>query len=127
VAVDLGGDARGRLYLVGTPRYDPEDGRIGVPDLDFDVASGRALVEGAAWVARVGLVGLLRDAARWPASPAVSWAQGQVERGLNRSLSERVRLEGRVASVDVVDVVAGLDALLVRADVRAEATLRVAR
>jgi hypothetical protein len=127
VAVDLGGDARGRLYLVGTPRYDPDDGRIGVPDLDFDVASGRALVEGAAWLARVGLVGLLRDAARWPAGPAVSWAREQVEGGLNRSLSETVRLEGRVASVDVVDVVAGLDALRVRADVRAEATLHVGR
>lgn len=127
LAVDLRGDARGRLYLVGTPRYDPVDGRIGVPDLDFDVASERAVVEGAAWLARVGLVGLLRDAARWPAGPAVEWARDQVERGLNRDLSDEVRLEGRVSEVDVVDVVAGRDALRVRADVRAEATLRIGR
>lgn len=125
LAVDLSGDARGRVYLVGTPRFDAADGRIGVPDLDFDVASERALVSGAAWLARVGLVGLLRDGARWPAAPAVAWARDQVERGLNRELADGVRLEGRVDDVEVVEVVAGRDALRVRADVRAEATLHV--
>lgn len=125
LAVDLGGDARGRLYLVGTPRFDPVDGRIGVPDLDFDVASERAVVEGAAWLARVGLVGLVREVARWPAGPAVEWARTQVERGLNRELSDEVQLEGRVSEVEVVDVLAAREALRVRADVRAEATLRI--
>lgn len=125
LAVDLRGDAQGRLYLVGTPEYDPSDGRIGVPDLDFDVASERAVVEGAAWLARVGLVGLLREAARWPAAPAMEWAREQVEKGLNRPLSDEVTLRGRVAEVDVIDVVAGRESLRVRADVRAEATLHV--
>ncbi len=125
LAVDLSGDASGRLYLVGTPEYDPTDGRIGVPDLDFDVASERAIVEGAAWLARVGLVGILREAARWPTEPAMEWAREQVERGLNRRLSDDVALEGRVADVVVVDAAAGDEALLVRADVRAEASLIV--
>lgn len=125
LAVDLSGDAQGRIYLVGTPEYDPEDGRVGVPDLQFDVASERAVVEGAAWLARIGLVPILREAARWPAAPAVEWAREQVERGLNRPLSDEVALRGRVAEVDVFDVVAGREALLVRADVRAEASLHV--
>lgn len=125
LAVDLSGDARGRLYLVGTPEYDPADGRVGVPDLRLDVDSERAVVEGAAWLASVGLVPILREAARWPAAPAVEWAREQVERGLNRSLSDEVALRGRVAEVDIFDVVAGRDALLVRADVRAEASLHV--
>lgn len=123
LAVDLKGDARGRVYLVGTPQFDPTDGRIAIPDLDFDVASERALVDGAAWLIRVGLLELVRDAARWPAGPAVEWARSQVEGGLNRRLSSQVSLQGSVSEVRVVDVVAGIEALTVRADVRAEATL----
>lgn len=125
LAVDLTGDTRGRVYFVGSPRFDPVDGRIAIPDLDFDVASERALLEGAAWIVRVGLLELVRDAARWPAGPAVEWARDQVERGLNRKLSDQVELRGSVSDVGVVDVVAGVEALTVRADVRAEATLTV--
>ncbi len=125
LAVDLRGDTRGRVYFVGTPRFDPVDGRIAIPDLDFDLASERALLEGAAWIVRVGLLELVRDAARWPAGPAVEWARDQVERGLNRHLSDQVELRGSVSDVEVVDVVAGIEALTVRADVRAEVSLVV--
>jgi hypothetical protein len=125
LAVEITGDIDGRLYLVGTPRYDAESDRIRVPDLEFDVATSNLLVKGASWVAQVGLAQTLRTRARWPASPAVEWAGDRLREGLNRSLSETVRLEGEVEDVRILGVHAARDALRVRAAATARATLTV--
>lgn len=125
LAVDVVGDARGVLYLVGTPSFDARSGQIAVPDLDFDVATADVVLEGASWLARVGLVGLLREQARWPAAPAVDWVEEQLERGLNRRLSDAVALRGSVGGVRILGVHATREVLLVRAAARAEATLEV--
>jgi hypothetical protein len=125
LAVDVDGDARGRLFLVGTPRFDPSTGQVAVPDLDFDVATNDLIVHGASWLARVGLAGYLRERARWPASPAVEWAGDRLREGLNRALSDDVSLKGSVGTVRIVDVYATREALMVRAAAAAEATLVV--
>jgi hypothetical protein len=125
LAVDVTGDARGVLHLVGSPEYDTETGEVAVPDLDFDVATFDVVLNGAAWIARAGLVGLLRDEARWPADVAVDWVEEQLAKGLNRGLSDDVALQGAVDEVRILGVRATRDALLVRAAARARATLVV--
>lgn len=125
LAVDVVGDARGVLYLVGTPQFDAEGGQIAVPDLDFDVATVDVVLEGASWLARVGLVGLLREQARWPAAPAIDWVEEQLERGLNRRLGDAVALRGSVGAVRILGVHATREVMLVRAAAKAEATLEV--
>lgn len=125
VALRVSGDVAGDLYLVGTPVYDGLTGQIAVPDLDFDVGTREALVAGAAWVARVGLVESFREKARWPSAPAVDWARAQVQAGFNSRLSDEVRLEGQVDTVSVVGVHAGTTSLRIRAEVRGRARLVV--
>lgn len=125
LAVDVTGSARGVLYLVGTPEYDPETGQVAVPDLDFDIATADVLLEGASWLARAGLAGLMRQQARWPAAPAVDWVSEQLGKGLNRSLSDEVALRGSVGEVTILGVRAMRDALIVRARASARASLEV--
>lgn len=125
VEVAFDGSARGRLYLVGTPAYDPETDEVHVPDLDFDVATGHLLVGGVAWLAHGNLVEFLRERARLPVADAMRLAREQLERGLNRSLSDEVVIEGEVLSASVLGVHATRQSILVRSVAEARARVRV--
>jgi len=123
--VGIEGDAEGRIFLVGTPRYDPASGTIDVPDLTFDLATSDLIVRSASWLADAGIESLLRSRARWSGAPGIEWAGRKLEEGLNHSLADGVGLEGTVERVRILDVIPGLDALTVRAAARAAATLVV--
>lgn len=123
--VGIEGDAQGRVFLVGTPRYDSGSGTIDVPDLTFDLATSDLIVRSASWLADAGIESLLRSRARWSGAPGVEWAGQKLEEGLNLSLADGVRLEGSVEEVRILDVIPGIDALTVRAAARATATLVV--
>jgi hypothetical protein len=125
VALEVEGDVRGTLYLVGTPTHDAGAGQVTLPDLDFDVASREALVSGAAFVARVGLIERIREHAHVPLEPVLAWAREKVREGFNARLSDQVRLEGEVDAVEVVGLIADTSALRVHARVTGSARLLV--
>lgn len=125
VELDFTGSARGRVYLIGTPRYDAGTGEVHVPDLDFDVASRNLLVGGLDWLAHGSVASFLRDRARWPVEYATDFAESQLHRGLNMPLSDEVRLRGEVDSVRVVGVYATRASLVVHAAASARAELVV--
>ena len=126
VRLDLGGDVRGTVFLVGTPQYDPVRDEIHVDDLDFDVRTRDRLVAGAAWIARAGLRQRIRTEARYPAGDARTWAEEKVAEGFNARISDEVRLEGSVGDVVIESVTAGPDAVRVRTRVTGRTTLIVA-
>jgi len=125
VELRVSGDVTGRLYLVGTPVIDPGTGRISVPDLDFDLATRDVVVAAAAWLKADELRDLLREQASWPAAPAVRFIAGWLEQGLNRDLSDDLRVRGTVDSVRIVGVRATQRALLVRVGAQGSAQLIV--
>jgi len=127
VELRVSGDVSGRLYLVGTPEIDPLTGRISVPDLDFDLATRDVVVAAAAWLRADELRDLLRDKASWPATPAVEFLAGWLDKGLNRDLSGDLRVEGSVGAVRILGVRAMRDALLVRVSAQGEAKLFVTK
>ncbi len=119
------GSTRGTVYFVGTPRFDPQTLQVSVPDLDFDVASEDVLVRGLAWLARDQAVSFLRERARFPVGDPVRLGHHYLTEGLNRNLSDDVRLDGEVIDVLPLDVHATRRVLLVRAHARATARLTV--
>lgn len=121
--VSVQGTFDGRLYLVGTPGYDPETRHASVPDLAFSVSTADLLVTGASWVVDAGLERFLRERARWPIEGVVEWAGQQLDRGLNRTLAPGVRLEGTVHDVRIVGLQALPRSLVVGAAADAEARL----
>ena len=117
------GSAKGRLFLMGTPEFDPESRMIHVPDLEFDVASRSLLVQGLDWMAHPSVLETLRERARWETDDVVALAEQQLNRGLNRALSDDVRLIGSVESVDVTGLYPQRDHLVVHASAAARARL----
>jgi hypothetical protein len=127
VAVSFDGSAVGRIYLVGTPRYNPERDELYVPDLDFDLASENVLVRGLEWLKHEELRDTLRQRARWPARSLVETAMRQVQRGINRELARGVQLSGTLREGAVIDVLATPAAFVVHAHADGQLALRVNR
>ena len=94
--VRIKGDARGTIYLVGTPEFDPVTQVIAVPDLDFSLESKELLPNVADWLLGDQLRDELRGAAHFELGDRVAKIRGQVDDALNRDLGRSVRLTGGV-------------------------------
>jgi len=123
--VEFEGSARGRLYLVGTPELDLELGEVHVPDLEFDVDTRNLLVGGLAWLRRASVEEFLRERARIPVAEIMKLAEEQLDRGLNRELSDEVTVEGEVLETELLGVTATREALIVHAGARARAVFSI--
>ena len=129
LALEVGfrGAARGRLYFVGTPQLDSETRQVVIPDLDIEFASRDLLLRGLTWLGRPALVDFLRERARFPIEDPVELGRHYLLEGLNRDLSDEVRLSGEVIDVRPLGVHATRRALLIRAQADARATLTIRR
>jgi 16S rRNA (guanine966-N2)-methyltransferase len=126
LGIRFDGSARGEIFLVGTPELDLVAGEVHVPDLEFDVATADLLARSAAWIVRAEVRRKLREVARIPVADLMALAGEQLHRGLNRELSDEVRMEGAVGSAALLAVRATVDALRIHATADATATLLVA-
>ena len=127
LALRFDGAASGIVYLVGTPRFDPETRQLYVPDLAYDVSSADLLVRGLEWLRRTDVQDLLRTRARFPVADLVEEARQRLERGMNRSLGQNARLHAQIATGDVLAVRATSGGILVRASANGSARLEVDR
>jgi hypothetical protein len=121
------GTLRGRLYLTGSPTIDLATGQISVPDLEFDEATRDQLFPFLPELTALPLRDYLRERATWPSEPAVRWLSGWLVRGLNRSISDDLRVTGSVDTVQIVRAYALKDALLVRISAKGSASLFLAK
>jgi hypothetical protein len=119
------GDVVSHLYLTGTPRVDPGTGRFSIPDLDYDVRTRSLLIATLSWLGNDVVRQLLRERASWPATPAVGWLQDRLREGLNRDLSDELRVSGAVGGIRILGIHAMRDLLLVRVAATGSAQLAV--
>ncbi|MEJ7759033.1 MAG: DUF4403 family protein [Gemmatimonadaceae bacterium] len=119
------GAAQGRIYFVGTPRYDASTNELFVPDLDYDVGSVNALVSGLEWVKHNDVREFFRQRARWSVGSVMQKGREQLAKGLNRDLAPGVRLTADVKAVHGLAVNAQRSAILLRAQADATAKLTV--
>ncbi len=119
------GAAQGRVYFVGTPRYDAGTNELFVPDLDYDVGSVNLLVSGLEWMKHDDVREFFRARARWPVGDVMQKGREQLAKGLNRDLAPGVRLTAEVNTVQGLAVNAQRRAILLRAQADANARLTV--
>ena len=119
------GAANGRIYLVGTPRYDASTNELYVPDLEYDVGTASMLVKGIEWVKHDDVRDSVRSQARWSIGNVMQTGKEQLARGLNRDLAPGVRLSAEVKQVQGISVHARRTAITLRAQADANARLTV--
>lgn len=125
VALEVTGGFEGRVLLTGTPTLDATLGEITVPDLVLHVETGSLFVRAAAWVARNVFPSRVRQYARWPVAELLGQGLELADGGLNHAFSHEVRLEGAVRSLEVDQVLATGEGILVRSTLAGAARLMV--
>jgi len=123
--LDFRGTVSGRIYFIGTPRYNPATKELYVPDLDYDAGSANMLVSGFEWLKHDDVRDYFRTHAQWPVGDIVAKGREQLEKGLNRDLAPGVRLTADVKQVQGLSVHAQRAAIRVRARGDANARLTV--
>ena len=102
--VQFKGGATGKVYLVGTPRYDAGTNELFVPDLDYDVGSAGLLVSGVEWLKHDDVRDFIRSQARWSIGNVMDLGKEQIVKGLNRDLAPGVHLAAAVQQVQGISV-----------------------
>lgn len=123
--LEFRGTTSGRVYFVGTPRYNPSTNELFVPDLDYDAGTANLLVSGFEWLKHDDVRDYFRSHAHWSVGNVIELARGQLSKGLNRDLAPGVKLTADVKSVRVLAVRAQRNAIRLRAQADANARLTV--
>lgn len=123
--LDFRGTVSGRIYFIGTPRYNAATNELFVPDLDYDAGSANLLVSGFEWLKHDDVRDYFRQHARWPVGDIVAQGRDQLSKGLNRDLAQGVRLTAEVKGVQALSVRAQKNAIHLRARADANARLTV--
>ena len=125
VGIDFTGSARGRVWLLGTPRYDAATGLISVPDLDFDATSAGMLVQGVAWLKGGAIREFLREQTKVPAGDLMTQIQTMAVKEMNRELARGVKLEATIAASEPAGILVRADGLILRARATGAARLEL--
>ena len=123
--VQFKGGASGKVYLVGTPRYDAGTNELFVPDLDYDVGSANLLVSGVEWLKHDDVRDFIRSQARWSIGNVMDLGKEQIVKGLNRDLAPGVHLAAAVQQVQGISVHPRRTSIRLRAQADAIARLTV--
>jgi hypothetical protein len=123
--LDFRGTVSGRIYFIGTPRYNPKTNELFVPDLEYDAGSANLLVRGFEWVKHDDVRDYFRDHARWSVGDIMAKGREQLTKGLNRDLATGVKLTADVKEVQALSVRARKSAIHLRARADANARLTV--
>src|SRR5688500_11918097 len=126
VGVDFTGTARGRIWLLGTPRYEAATGLISVPDLDFDATSAGMLVQSVAWLKGPAIREFLREQTKVPAGNLMKEIQDMAVKEMNTELARGVRLQATIAASEPAGILVQADRLVLRARATGAARLELA-
>ncbi|MDZ4675565.1 MAG: DUF4403 family protein [Gemmatimonadota bacterium] len=104
VGLTFTGEARGTIYLVGNPVFDPVELVLTMPDLEFDVTSRNLMVSGLAWLANSQVEEQLRTNLRVALDGVLADGRSLLEGELTRELAPGFHLstvvdQGQVARV----------------------------
>lgn len=112
--IGFDGDAKGRMYFVGSPIYNAATGQLLIPDLDFDLATKNVLLKSADWLYHTDVRDFFRASARWTMTQAFDQAKQSVNSALKTSPAKGIRLDGQVTTLQGSSVAVTTTDVIVR-------------
>jgi hypothetical protein len=125
LAANLIGAARGTVYFVGTPVFDPDSQIVSVPDLDFSVESKEVLPQVAQWLLYDQMRDQMRASARFPVGDRIDKIRADVDSALDRQLSRAVRMNGRVDRITPLGVFVFSESVAAVVQADGQASIRI--
>jgi hypothetical protein len=125
VEVHTEGDLRSTVYLSGTPIYDQETGELWVEGLDFTLSTKNVVADTADWFLHESIIEQIGSRARFPIGDQFQEARQRLEEALNRSLTPRIDLQGKVVDLVLRSVYVTPDAFRAIVSADGELSIRV--
>jgi hypothetical protein len=108
--VDLEGWKNGEVYLVGSPKIDPETDTLYVDRFDYTVETKNVFFKLVDAAFHENFRRQLEAKLRYPMADSIQRARSQITEALNREIAPRVRLTGAVDDIQPLRVTATEDA-----------------
>ncbi len=123
------GSKKGRVYVLGTPTYDPKMRIISFPDMEFDIRSRDAVLKSAKWLFDKKLTNLLRDKAVYNLSEQIEVARKEIEKQLNTPLeydkNQFVHMKGTMKDINISTIEVGHDAIRIVAELNGNLSIKL--
>jgi len=104
VQVELAGDVKASVYLLGQPRVDAARDELVIDGLEYSVETRNWMLKAADWLMGSGLRDSLAEGARFALGAELEQARARLERTLNEPLGPDLSMKGSVEAVEVQGV-----------------------
>jgi hypothetical protein len=92
--IEFSGDVDGRIFYTGAPVYNPANGELSIPELDFDIDTKNALAKSADWLLHDEVREFFRTAAKWNMAEKLEAGRQKLDAALKTSPSPGLTLAG---------------------------------
>lgn len=127
--VYFSGSKTGRLYVLGTPTYDPKNRTISFPDMEFDIRSRDAVLKSAKWLFDKKLTNLLREKAIYDLTEQLEKGRQEVEKQLNTPLAygknQFAIMKGELNDINISTIEVGPNEIRLVADLRGKLSIKL--
>jgi len=103
--VHFSGKRSGVMYFAGTPTFDKEKQIISFPDMDFDIETKNVLLKSATWLFDDLITSKIREFAVYDISKDLNSNKKMIEKELNRELDKGIRMETKLKSVRIDQII----------------------
>ena len=114
IKIKFSGNKKGIIYLTGTPTLDTVKNELSMPDISFDMKTRNLLINAASWLLDGKIETSLRKQTIFPLKPILQSTQLEVNKALNRTLDNGVKLIGNMGSLHIQSIYTQSDNLMVR-------------
>ncbi len=117
LALEIDGDVKGRIYLIGTPAYDATRREVYIRGLDYSLETAHAIAGAADWLGHESFRGMIGDLARFPLDTMIATVGARIDSALNRPLADGVLSRGSISSIQPAGVYVTDDGFVARATI----------
>lgn len=118
IEMTFGGSKSGKLFFVGTPRFNDSLQEISFPDLSFELETKNALLRSARWLFNDKITAMMREHTRFNVTEILTDAAQKLETQLNRKIDQNITLKGKMTTVRVKNIFPDLDKLIIQANLQ---------
>jgi hypothetical protein len=102
ICLDFTGSYRGRIYAVGSMKYDEASSTISIEDLDFDIAAKKKLHSAAAAFLHGMIESNIKPHLRYPLKERLLESQLMIQKMLcNREIAKNIFVSGEIDSLNI--------------------------
>ncbi len=116
----------GTLYFTCIPQYDAKSGDLYISSIDFDFNTITRLKEGpAVWILSSAIKKYLNNQVHFNISGQIKNLKNNLNIAINKPLDSHVSLQGKINSIELVDILPLKDYILIRASATGDLGLRM--